>query len=74
MGCCGGKRELINLGHKPEEQEDPVYFQYTGRTGLTIIGRETRTRYRFDNPGSVVAVDIRDKDAMIYVPNLRQMK
>ncbi len=74
MGCCGSKRELVNLGQKPAQPAGPVYFQYTGKTGVTVIGRETRTRYRFDNPGAVVPVDALDRDAMTYVPCLRQVK
>lgn len=76
MACCGNKRMQINSIHQvytPGEQTDPVYFQYVGRTGLTVIGRETRSRYRFDSPGAIVAIDARDKHAMTYVPNLRQV-
>lgn len=77
MGCCGDKRAQLNLTRQelePEKQADPVLFQYTGRTGLTVIGRETRLRYRFDSPGAVVAVDLRDRYALTFVPNLRQVK
>lgn len=77
MACCGDKRVQLNQARRglyPEEQTDPVYFQYTGRTGITVTGRETRSRYRFDSPGAVVAVDIRDRLALAAVPNLRQVK
>lgn len=77
MACCGDKRAQFNLARQeldPVEQADPIYFQYTGSTGLTVIGRETRSRYRFDSPGAVVAVDIRDQPALAFVPNLRQVK
>jgi hypothetical protein len=77
MGCCGDKRAQLNQARQeldPREQADPVFFQYTGRTGLTVIGRETRLRYRFDSPGAMVAVDIRDQLALSFVPNLRQVK
>jgi hypothetical protein len=58
----------------PPKRDAPVYFQYTGRTGMTVIGRETRSRYRFNSPGAVVAVDVRDQFALAAVPNLRQVQ
>jgi hypothetical protein len=77
MACCGDNRAQLNLirqALEPGKLADPVFFQYTGRTGLTVIGRATRIRYRFDNPGAVVAVDKRDQLALSFVPNLRQVK
>lgn len=77
MTCCGDKRAELNLTRQepePDKQADPVFFQYTGRTGLTVIGRETGLRYRFDSPGAVVTVDVRDRLALASVPNLRQVK
>jgi hypothetical protein len=77
MACCGDKRAQVNLTRQqlePGKQSDPVFFQYTGRTGLTVIGRETGLRYRFDSPGAVIAVDGRDRLALTFVPNLRQVK
>lgn len=77
MTCCGDKRAQLNLTRQelePGKPADPVFFQYTGRTGLTVIGRETRLRYRFDSPGAVVAVDGKDRLALTFVPNLRQVK
>jgi hypothetical protein len=77
MACCGDKRAQANLARRTldaREQADPVYFQYTGRLELTVVGRVTRIRYRFDSPGAVVAVDIRDQTALTMVPNLRRVK
>ena len=77
MACCGDKRAQLNLARQelePENQAEPVFFQYTGRTGLTVIGRETRSRYRFGGPGAVVAIDSKDRYALAFVPNLRQVK
>ena len=74
MPCCGDKRaQLHPASQVPAEHNPPVYFQYTGKTGMTVIGRETRLRYRFDQPGAVLAVDARDKAAFVTVPNLRQV-
>jgi hypothetical protein len=77
MPCCGGKRVQYHLEgqiDRDEEETAPVYFQYTGRTGMTVIGRETRTRYRFDSPGMVIAVNARDMYAISWVPNLRRVE
>jgi hypothetical protein len=89
MTCCGKKRaqarqttqasrvlergEQTSVQHQPERAA-PVYFQYTGKTKLTVIGRETRRRYRFDSPGAVVAVDLRDRRSLAAVPTLRYVR
>ncbi len=87
--CCGSHRsELLNTmqaGQKPEtgaqspdqkqpENSAPVYFQYVGKTGLTVQGRATRNQYRFNGSGAIVAVDARDRWGMSFVPNLRQVE
>ena len=50
MSCCGNNREQICQTNQapgsdeqtslqqPPEHNTPVYFQYTGKTGLTVIG------------------------------------
>lgn len=89
MSCCGkGRAKLLqtmqsnralepgkrtSLENQPEGNR-PIYFQYTGKTGLTVLGRKTRNRYRFDGPGAVVAIDVRDQLGMTAIPNLRQVK
>jgi hypothetical protein len=50
-----------------------AFFQYLGATALTVVGGATGTRYRFDSPGAVVAVDFRDQSSMRTVPRLRQV-
>ena len=71
--CCGDKRAQLKPSPYPAEGAEAVYFQYTGRTGMTVIGRETRSKYRFDTSGTIVAVDARDQHAMSFVPNLRRV-
>jgi len=51
-----------------------VYFEYVGKTGLTVVGPITGSRYRFDGPGAIVAVDGRDASPVAAVPNLRQVR
>lgn len=55
-------------------QASSVYFQYVGKTGLTIESPTTGKRYRFDKPGDQLAVDPRDRMLLLYVPNLRPVR
>ncbi len=87
--CCGKKRAQARkntqtqqvtkaeekTAPKPKPKSDsPTYFQYLGQTRLTVMGPRTRKRYRFDQPGAVVAVDPRDRRAMTAVSILRQVE
>jgi hypothetical protein len=49
------------------------YFEYTGKTALTVIGSATGKHYRFAATGVEVAVDSRDAASMAGVPNLRRI-
>jgi len=46
-------------------------FQYLGGTALTIIGPVSGARYRFEQTGSQLHVDPRDRAALLRVPVLR---
>lgn len=73
MSCCGKMRtQTLNATAAPR-QTAAVLFEYTGRTGLTIVGPATRTSYRFDRPGARAIVDARDRTALAAVPVLRQI-
>jgi hypothetical protein len=89
MSCCGETRKEFRqisqaqtengptkgLSSQPRpEDASPAYFQYFGKLGLTVIGPRTGKRYRFDNPGAVVAVDPRDRRALRAVPTLREVE
>jgi non-ribosomal peptide synthetase component E (peptide arylation enzyme) len=79
MSCCGEKREQLRQATQahlvPEAEENsPAYFQYTGKTGLTVMGPRTRKRYRFDSRGALVAVDPRDRHSLAAVPSLREVR
>jgi hypothetical protein len=50
-----------------------TFFQYTGRTSLTVLGGATGTRYHFDSPGAVVATDFRDQASLLAVPMLHRV-
>jgi hypothetical protein len=49
------------------------YFEYIGKTALTVIGSATGRQYRFASTGAQVAVDSRDAPSMAGVPNLRRL-
>jgi hypothetical protein len=89
MPCCGKKRAQLGRKTRtrraPEPKEETVsqprpepqplaYFQYQGKTGLTVIGPRTRKRYRFGHAGAVVAVHPRDVRALATVSVLRQVR
>ena len=48
-------------------------FEYTGKTGLTVKGAVTGRLYRFDQPGSRLAVDPRDRPSIAAIPVLRRV-
>ena len=51
-----------------------VYFEYIGKTGLTVISPITGKRYRFDQPGGQLPADPRDQALLSHVPNLRPVR
>jgi hypothetical protein len=48
-----------------------IGFQYVGHTALTLIGPASGRRYSF-TPGSILAVDPRDRSALASIPLLRR--
>ena len=88
MSCCGKKREqvatevsarphsgrLVSNSAMPQQTlQSRVFFEYVGRTGLTVIGSATGKQYRFERTGARLEVDLRDRFTMSAVPNLRQL-
>jgi hypothetical protein len=57
--------------HVPIARQAHVFFEYVGRSGMTVIGGATGKRYRFDRPGTRVAVDWTDRPSLAAIPNLR---
>jgi len=86
MSCCGKNRQQhqgtiaappannhpASLGTRPAPRFT-LDFEYTGPTGMTVVGGITGKRYRFDAPGARVSVDVRDRRSVAAVPNLRQV-
>ncbi len=86
MTCCGGSRRAQSAagqraaGVRPQATGGPqfrryphAYFQYLGRTGMTVVGSVTGQRYRFAAPGQIVTVDSQDRRSIATVPGLRQV-
>lgn len=75
MSCCGKRESGTYIGMAPtqERPRGPVLFEYVGRTRLTVFGRATGARYRFDQFGGRVYVDPRDAPALALVANLRRV-
>jgi hypothetical protein len=89
MACCGNQRQQLNTSNlaqgssnpvggatppRPAERQSAACFEYTGRTGMTVLGPVTGLRYRFNYPGERVFVDLRDRLSLLSVPNLRQVR
>ncbi len=84
MSCCGQNRQRLSnldsrrkmLGPSPAQKRTSlrslVYFEYVGKTGLTVIGPTTGKRYRFPKPGAKIAVDSNDAALLTTIPRLMQ--
>ena len=57
----------------PGVRQSRVFFEYVGRTGLTVIGPASGRRYRFERPGARLEVDLKDRRSLAQVPHLRQV-
>jgi hypothetical protein len=83
--CCGKTRTAVSqtrVSFPPrravqtspaiaiKQRSNAAYFEYTGKTAMTVMGPVSGTTYRFVAPGSRVAVDLRDSQHFAAVPNL----
>jgi hypothetical protein len=66
-------RRKANAPLPPPSPAAKVKFEYAGPTGLTVTGPVTGVRYRFDGPGSLVDVDVRDRILLASIRQLRQL-
>jgi hypothetical protein len=88
MCNCGNKRNeyrneenFISVNNMEEQQpatgkqiQQDAYFEYTGKTGLTIKGNITGKIYRFAFSSDRQLIDQRDTFAMMAVPVLKKVK
>ena len=80
MMCCGRARPPAET--RPPRPSAPaaaaqirpttVAFVYTGPTRLVAEGPVTWRRYRFEHPGAIVVVDVRDAPSFAAIPHLRR--
>ncbi len=88
MSCCGQKRANGNgamlyrthrvaspAAHTAQmnQKQFVVCFEYFGKTGMTVLGLASGKRYRFNQAGSRVFIDPRDRPSMLQVPNLKEV-
>lgn len=87
MSCCGKQRTMSQRAARTNPSRSPVhviseerrriqrvFFEYVGRTSLTVIGPKSGRRYRFDNPGAKVEVDLRDRPWLAAMAMLRETR
>ena len=88
MPCCGNQRAKLqgpirtnNIPSRPAPGSEPrrvlrdrVFFKYLGQTGITVIGPATGKRYRFNGPGSIMEVDLRDRRSVALLSQLIEVK
>ncbi len=84
MCNCGNKRNEYaaeqhvaagdhkNIPQQGKKMWPDIYFEYTGKTALTVTGKITAKTYRFSKPGEKVLIDFRDAAGMMAVPVLRK--
>jgi hypothetical protein len=86
MCNCGKKRNQLtqqsNAAIRPiiatqqsmfMQKKEPVLFEYTGTTALSVIGNITRKSYRFQFSGNKQYIDSSDAAAIMAVPVLRKL-
>ena len=73
MSCCGSARGRSTNYPSASAMRATVLFEYTGKTGLNIVGPGSRAAYRFERAGARVLVDSRDLPYFARVPVLRQV-
>jgi hypothetical protein len=87
MSCCGQKRAqqramLSAFVHKLAAPRTSAgrfpmgraYFEYIGKTAITVVGSVTNRQYRFATPCVPVVVDARDRWSLARVPLLREVR
>ena len=55
-----GARPAAPVPAGPRFQSATAYFEYFGKTGLTVVSPTTGKQYRFNHPGARVEIDASD--------------
>ncbi len=86
--CCGKNRTAVSqtrVSAPPnnaaqtspafaiKQRSSVAYFEYIGKSAMTVMGPISGMTYRFPAPGSRAAVDLRDHRHVAAVPNLVQV-
>lgn len=50
-----------------------AFFEYTGKTAITVTGNISGKQYRFNSPGDKQLIDYRDAAGMTKVPVLKRV-
>ena len=82
MACCGQRRAALSTNgraaaamHGVASAPSPVVvYEYTGTTGMTVVGSATGRSYRFREPGARVQIDALDVRSLAGVPNLTRVQ
>ena len=79
MCNCGSKRNSYtqqttnaDTGTSNHTTNGSTYFEYTGKTALSVVGNVTGKNYRFHHSGDVQPIDHRDVAGMAMVPVLKR--
>jgi hypothetical protein len=87
--CCGNNRAVFSQtrvsaptgraaktppAFATRQRSNVAYFEYTGKTAITVRGPMSGTTYRFAAPGARVIVDLRDGQHLEAVPNLVRVR
>jgi hypothetical protein len=74
MAIHQGRQPVARVVQAPAPAIRPrnsvAYFEYAGKTALTIIGPVSGAIYRFPAPGSRAAIDFHDSKGLATVPHL----
>jgi hypothetical protein len=87
--CCGNNRAAFSQtrvsaptgravqtppAFATRQRSNVAYFEYTGKTAITVRGPISGATYRFAAPGARVIVDLRDGKHLEAVPNLVRVR
>lgn len=77
MCNCGDKRSRLALSNGRAAAPgsgiwSDVWFEYTGRSAISVKGFITGRMYRFAAQGAVLLVDYRDAAKLLLVPSLKR--
>ena len=76
MCNCGQKRtemaDSADISTRESYSLNDTFFEYTGKTGLTVTGSVTGRKYRFNNPGDKVIIHYKDMPGIMTIPVLKK--